>query len=336
MKKVIIDCRYLNLSGIGRFLENLLDNLDNNKFKYTLFGKKELVEKYNLDFIVDDSNPYSIKGIFFINKIINKFDIYLTPNFIIPFGIKIKTFIVLHDVVFLDIKSINKNYLEFLFKYYLIRRGIRKSIKVYTVSKFSKNRIEHYFPKYKDKINYQYQGVSNIFKNQEKGNKKDYILYIGNIKKHKGLMTLIKAYDHVFNYNLIIVGEEKNLINKDEEALALIKNKNIKFSGKIKDELLIEYIKSASFVIVPSLYEGFGLVPLEALYLDTKPIISNIDVFEEVYSQFDVIYFKANDYQDLASKINVSSIEVNVDKAMLDSKFSSVKFIKMIEDDMDE
>lgn len=335
MKKVIIDCRYLGLSGIGRFLENLLANLNKSKFDYTLLGKKELVNKYDLNFIEDNSNPYSIKGMFSINKDINKYDIYLTCNFIIPFGIKIKSYIVLHDVIFLDIKESNKNYFEYLFKYFMINRGIKKSAYVYTVSNFSKNRIINYFPKYKSKIKYEYQGISDEFKSQTNVNKKDYILYIGNIKKHKGIRTLIEAYDSIINYKLIIVGEEK-LMNKDHKSLSLIHNKNIKFTGKVSDELLIDYIKYASFVIVPSIYEGFGLVPLEALYLNTKPIISDIEVFKEVYSKLDVIYFKVNNHNDLASKINTSSRECNSCKDVLDKMFSSKRYMKMIEDDFDE
>jgi glycosyltransferase involved in cell wall biosynthesis len=336
MKSVIIDCRYLTLSGIGRFLENLLVNLDNKRYKYILLGKKELVEKYNLDYIIDNSNPYSLKGIFFCNRAINKYDIYFTPNFIIPFGIKIKSYITLHDLILLDVKQSNNNFLEYLFKYFLIKRGIKKCVNVYTVSNFSKSRITYYFKKYKNKIKYRYQGVGENFKKNNVSNKKNYILYVGNIKKHKGLKTLILAYDYIINYELIIVGEEKNLINKDKEIIELMKNKQIKFTGKINDELLIDYISNASFVIVPSIYEGFGLVPLESLYLNTKPIISDIEVFEEIYKEFDVIFFKTNDYIDLANKINYSNLEIKIDKKALDEKFSSKRYIQMIEDDFNE
>jgi glycosyltransferase involved in cell wall biosynthesis len=125
-------------------------------------------------------------------------------------------------------------------------------------------------------------------------------------------------------------------MNKDHKSLSLIHDKNIKFTGKVSDELLIDYIKYASFVIVPSIYEGFGLVPLEALYLNTKPIISDIEVFKEVYSKLDVIYFKVNNHNDLASKINTSSRECNSCKDVLDKMFSSKRYMKMIEDDFDE
>jgi glycosyltransferase involved in cell wall biosynthesis len=336
MKNIIIDCRYLSLSGIGRFLENLLVNLNVEKYKYTLLGKKELVEKYNLDYIVDNSNPYSLKGILFCNKLINKFDIYFTPNFIIPFGVKIKSYVTLHDLILLDVKESNNNYFEYLFKYYLIKRGVKRSVNIYTVSNFSKERIIKYFYKYKDKVKYRYQGISNDFKKHKETIKKDYVLYVGNIKTHKGLKTLILAYDYIINYELIIVGEEEKLINKDKDVLELIKNKKIKFTGHIDDNSLIEYIRNASFVVVPSLYEGFGLVPLESLYLNTKPIISDIEVFKEIYKEFDVIYFKKNDYIDLAYKINYSNSELKVDKLLLDSKFSSKEYMKMIEDDFNE
>ena len=55
-------------------------------------------------------------------------------------------------------------------------------------------------------------------------------------------------------------------------------------------------------MVQPSVYEGFGLPPLEALYLGTQPIISEIEVFREIYSDFPVKYF--TDEEDLAEKLN--------------------------------
>lgn len=62
-------------------------------------------------------------------------------------------------------------------------------------------------------------------------------------------------------------------------------------------------IARAELLIQPSAYEGFGLPPLEALCLGTKPVVSDIPVFREVYDGLDVTFFKAGDAADLKEKI---------------------------------
>lgn len=56
-------------------------------------------------------------------------------------------------------------------------------------------------------------------------------------------------------------------------------------------------------MVQPSLYEGFGIPPLEALALGTNVIVSDIEVFREVYTQMNIIFFKLNDKNDLSKKI---------------------------------
>ena len=65
---------------------------------------------------INDTSAFSIKGIKKINKEVNNCDIFFSPNFIIPFNVKIKTITMLHDVIFLDMPKINSSYFEYLFK----------------------------------------------------------------------------------------------------------------------------------------------------------------------------------------------------------------------------
>lgn len=62
-------------------------------------------------------------------------------------------------------------------------------------------------------------------------------------------------------------------------------------------------IAEARILIQPSLYEGFGIPPLEALALGTNAIVSDIEIFKEIYSDLPVTFFKVNDEEDLKSKV---------------------------------
>lgn len=333
MKKVVIDCRYLGLSGIGRFLESLLDYLDFNKFEYILWGKKELVEKYpNCKYIYDDLSPFSPKALFKSpTKEINKANILFSPNFIIPYGIKIRCDIMLHDIIFLDMPEINNGFKDNIIKKHLLKRGMKKAKNIYTVSNFSKERIIHFFKKTKDKLDVIYADASKSFKEYDKTfQKEDYVIYVGNIKENKGLKYLVEAFKDITNYKLVIVGNKDKFRSSDKDILN-VESPNITFTGYISDDELKDKIAKAKFLIQPSTYEGFGLPPLEAMYLGTKPIISDIEVFKEVYSDFDVIFFENKNSNDLATKIKEADYHLNFDRELANKKYSHQNNAKKIE-----
>ena len=74
-------------------------------------------------------------------------DYYYSPNFIIPYTVKCKAITTLHDIIFLDMPEVNSGFLDTTIKKFLLKRCMKKSINVFTVSNFSKERIIHYFKK---------------------------------------------------------------------------------------------------------------------------------------------------------------------------------------------
>ncbi len=337
MAKVVIDCRYLKMSGIGRFLENILDNLDFSKHTYTLIGKEEYLKKYQgVTYLIDDRSPFSKSSLFKSPvDLINQNDVYFVPNFIIPYGIKIKVIAVFHDILFFDHKEVNASYSDYLIKKVLINRCMKKAYKIFTISNFSLKRIAFYYPKYAYKLSYNYQGVAQIFKNQKPYyQKENYLVYVGNIKKHKGLKILLQAFleiRKISSLKLYIIGDYESFKNKDQEMVNLLNTEGIVFTNRIDDDKLIEIVKKAKFLIQPSFYEGFGIPPLEALYLHTRPIISNIEVFKEVYKDLPVVFFKVGDYLDLKEKILTSEVNFEFDELKTNKIFSYENFSSIIE-----
>ena len=134
---------------------------------------------------------------------------------------------------------------------------------------------------------------------------------MGNIKAHKGLKTLVPAFKKARALlhdkpRLLIVGSKENFRTSDTELDALLKdaeNDGILFTGFVPDSELKTLIERARLLVQPSLYEGFGIPPLQALYSGTRAVISDIPVFKEIYAKFPVTYFKAGDADDLAQKI---------------------------------
>lgn len=320
--KIAIDCRYIGKSGIGRVCEGLLDNLNFTENDYYLIGKTEMLSKYPAAKIIeDDTNPFSKGGLLKFNKkLINReCSALIIPNFIIPLGVKIKVYTIMHDLIFLDMKEITTNgTLDFMIKKYLLKRCMKKSVSISCVSEFTLKRCEFYFKKYAKKCYLNYVGLSKELleyaKTHKSGRKKsDTFVFVGNVKPNKGLKTLLDAFQKLDGYKLKIIGERDNFLtglSLDEKAY-----ENVEFTGRISDDELFDEISRAKYLIQPSLYEGFGAPPLEALYLGTQPIISDIEVFREVYADLPVIYF--SDKDDLAVKMQTPAKEINTGSLIL-------------------
>jgi glycosyltransferase involved in cell wall biosynthesis len=79
----------------------------------------------------------------------------------------------------------------------------------------------------------------------------------------------------------------------------------IEFSGQVSDVKLRDLLARAALLVQPSLYEGFGAPPLEAMFCGTRVLISDIPVFKEIYTDFPVIFFRVGDSDDLKNKLLV-------------------------------
>jgi len=313
--KIAVDVRMSGKSGIGAFIDSMLP---------TLKAGAEVVE------IKPDIKPFSLKEMFFFPKDelkkINECDAFFSPYCNVPGrlfsrGIKVPIFTTIHDVIFLDLPLAGK--LGTLLRKIIYQRAINKSRELFTVSEFSKGRILARL-KCKKPITVVYSGVP-LYNEAplEKVQKTDTIIFVGNIKAHKGIKTLIpaflKAREILVQQNgsqaqnaprllprLLIVGSKENFRTSDTELDAIMQDaeKNgIEFTGFLPDEKLKNLIAQARLLVQPSLYEGFGVPPLQALYSGTRAVISDIPVFKEIHGRLPVTFFKAGNADDLARKI---------------------------------
>lgn len=321
MKKirVAIDCRMIECSGIGVYLRNILKYmLSDISIDYLLLGKESDLSVYenysNCEIAIVNILPFSLKElVMFPVQKVNRCDCFYTPNYNVPLGIKIPIISTIHDVVFLDIPHLTSPIGRFM-RYVYLKQAIIRSQSLFTVSRFSKDRILHYFPNIRH-LKITYNGVADtIMPISEKASPQypfPYFLYVGNIKPHKGLKCLLEAYSHLKENGekrkLVIVGKSENFKTADQYIQRLLKagtlNNDVIFTGRIDDKKLVNIISFASLLIQPSIYEGFGIPPLESVYLGTPVLISDIPVFREIYKGFPVEFFLCNNVYDLYHKM---------------------------------
>lgn len=314
--KIAIDCRFIGKSGIGTYIENVVNELlKNHAENEYLFIKEKGVDIGDLgnnSVFETYIKPFSLKELFrFPVSDINKCDVYISPYINIPGGIRIPIYSTIHDVIFLDVPGLT-SYLGQMIRKWYIRRAIQKSKKIFTVSKFSKERIKYHFDTNKPII------IANNFisnslreytlKHEIRRVKDDYIIFVGNIKKHKGLKVLLEAYDKAitegFEKFLYIVGNADKFRTADNEIEKWVNNNpKIRFTGYVTNDKLYELISKADALVLPTFYEGYGIPPMEALYLGTDAIVSNIEVLKEVYSDLPVTYFNVGNAEDLKENL---------------------------------
>ena len=189
-----------------------------------------------------------------------------------------KIITVVHDLIPLIFKR-GKQY--YYFKYFF-PKVIENSEKIIAVSNFTKYELINYYKISEDKIHVIYNGISEIFKNFNLP-RQAFILYVGRFEKLKNIEALIKAFTifikkYKLNYFLVLIGNghiDESLINKE------IKNK-IKILKNVSDKELVNFYNTASLFIFPSLYEGFGFPPLEAMACGCPVIVSNVASLPEV------------------------------------------------------
>lgn len=326
--KLAIDCRLIGSSGIGTFIENIVyhitQNTDNH---FLLIGRKEKLAMYEnnsrCEIVECNHATFSWKELllFPVSKV-NQCDAFYTPNFNIPLGIKVPIFSMIHDIVFLDIKGLSSG-LGRCIRYLYIKRAISISRAIFTVSEFTKQRLKDYFHASKD-IYVVHGAVSQglvQFKEHHpyQTNKERYIVFLGNLKRHKGIELLIKAYKKIketgtIDYKLYIVGRF-NFRVKDQYVIELSTkhDSDIKFINDATNEEVYTLLSSADALISPSYYEGFGLTPLEAMFLGTPAIISDIPAHREIYRDTPAVFFKSGDIDDLINKLSSISHNHRVD-----------------------
>ncbi|MDR2078338.1 MAG: glycosyltransferase family 4 protein [Treponema sp.] len=333
--KIAVDCRYLDSSGLGAYLRGCLPYFLASAHSFLLIGQAEKIRPLaeghcNCRIIDCPVKPFSITELFFfpgsIRDAINRSDCYFTPFFNIPPFISVPIYITIHDVIFLDVPGLASPP-GLAVRRFFYKRAAGLSTKIFTVSRFSKSRIEFHLVKYLNKspqeplkpVVVTYSAPQSYLLRPPlcPHKKNNSIIFIGNIKKHKGLGCLLEAFNGLrreyppekgtFPYKLIIVGEQRNFRTRDSEVkqiLARAGGSAIEFSGFVDNEKLKELLGGALLLVQPSLYEGFGLPPLEAMILGTRTLISDISVFKEIYSEFPVSFFKAGDARDLRKKIS--------------------------------
>lgn len=331
MRKIGIDCRLINETGVGVYIQNLLcyfpkNNPDVEWYFFANNKGSELIEKIvknnKYKIVPANSRWHSFDEQTKFLLLINSFNLDLMhfPYFSYPILYSRPFVITIHDLIPLQFKTgmvttLNPfvyNIKHLAYKLTLTT-GVKRSKAILVPSNtIMKEIVRHFGSNYSSKIHVTYEGVNEKLINTKSDDslknkyKKPFLVRFGNFYPHKNIERLIAAYGQLCtDVDLILVGPRDFFATRMEELVSAVEKKdNIIFHFNASIAECVYFYKNALALVQPSISEGFGLPVIEAQYFNCPVIASKIPVFEELLGYNHSYLFVPTDINSIQSTLN--------------------------------
>ena len=306
--KVAIDARKLHDFGIGTYIRNLLRHLArlDTRTEYVLLCQEPDMDAAaqlgpNFRTVLEPSPNYSIREQLHVPWVLlrERPDVFHAPHYVLPPAVRCRSVVTIHDTIHLTFPQYLPHRLAYAYARASMWTAAHRSARILTVSEASKRDILHFFDVPPEKVVVVYNAIDERFSREPLAEDVErvrerfqlhqrFVLYVGNIKPHKNLERLIEAFHALRqrgldDLKLLIIGDEISSYPSLRRAVHRHKlHKHVRFLGYLPDDTLAIMYRLASVFVFPSLYEGFGLPPLEAMASGTPVVTSNLSSLPEV------------------------------------------------------
>ena len=306
--RIAIDARKLRDFGIGTYLRNILmelSRLDRDTEYVVLCRPDDMgsgdVLGQNFRMVPETAPTYSVAEQFKIPLSLAREGVRLVhePHYVLPPLIRCRSVVTIHDCIHLMFPQYLPNRLAYVYARGSMWSAARKANKILTVSDASKRDILRFFNVAPEKVVVIHNAIDERFMSPADPERMDlvrqryqldhpFVLYVGNIKPHKNIERLIDAFGRARtlgpdNLKLIIIGDEISKYPGLRQSVHKHKlDKHVRFLGFQPMETLAAFYRLARVFVFPSLYEGFGLPPLEAMACGAPVVTSNVSSLPEV------------------------------------------------------
>jgi glycosyltransferase involved in cell wall biosynthesis len=311
--KLILDARKIDDYGIGVYLTQLFSGLDrSNDFDcrfLCLKGTPPLdppeevpltVTARNYDFREHLEIPWKVRGMsdYF----------YFSPHYVFPLFLKNRLVVTIHDVIHFKFPQYFRSPLKVRMGKFFITQVKKRASLIFTVSQTSKQDLVEMFSFRPEQIHAVPSGIADRFFTAPQNPSPfpfPYIITVSNLKPHKNILLLLEAFAavaaHYPDIKLVLAGIpdgrslERWLAEKRLQERVVIK-------GYVSAQELVALIDGAEFFVYPSLYEGFGFPPLEAMARGRAVISSTGGSLKEVLAD-SAVFFSPTSSEELAESI---------------------------------
>jgi glycosyltransferase involved in cell wall biosynthesis len=328
--KVAIDIRRITEFGVGTYTRNIvraLARLDHAN-QFFLIGSPQKVAEIGplpanfkgVPVLAPDS---TLKGYFECRSVIKRLrcDLVHIPHlFWVPRNLPCPYVMTVHDVLEHMYGAHDRSGVRRSLHFHLTRHVLRAAGRILAVSQFTKNEIEKLFGIPSRHIEVVYNAIDERFLRGHASEAErqllaerylvtyPFLLYAGRISPHKNLVRIIEAFSALKaelekeskypDLKLIIIGDELSR-NPDLRRTVIrsgVQN-DVRFMGFVPIEMLRVFYDAAKIFVFPSLYEGFGLPPLEAMAHGTPVVTSNTSSLPEVVGNAAVLVNPENVFE---------------------------------------
>ena len=306
--RVAIDIRKLHDYGIGTYVRNLVRELArlDDTTEYVLLCRRDDLKQVaslgsNFTGLVQAASNYSVTEQLSVPTSIwsSGATLFHTPHYVLPLLTPCPSIVTIHDCIHLQFPQYLPNRIAHTYAWTNLWIATRRARRVLTVSEFSKKDIVRFFDIPEEKISVIPNAIDERFKIAPKEGEmahlrdryqlpKRFVMYAGNIKPHKNVERLIDAFALIHergldDIGLLVSGNEASKYSELRRAVHRYGlHKHVRFLGFQTEASLAMLYRLASVFVIPSLYEGFGLSPLEALASNTPVVASNTSSLPEV------------------------------------------------------
>jgi glycosyltransferase involved in cell wall biosynthesis len=316
--------------GVGTYTRNIvraLGRLD-AKSKYFLIGPPEKVAEIgplppNFHTIPLLANDATIKSYFDFRAILNRLGcdlVHIPYLFWLPRNLPCPYVMTVHDVLDHMYRARDQSGLRRSLHFFLTQRALKGAVRLFAVSNFTKSEVEKLFGIDPARIEVVYNAIDERFLRGHANEAErqvlaerylinhPFLLYAGRISPHKNVVRIIEAFsalkaelekEGLFpGLKLIIIGDELSKHPDLRRTVVRSRMQNdVRFMGFVPIEVLRIFYDAAKIFIFPSLYEGFGLPPLEAMAHGTPVVTSNTSSLPEVVGKAAVLVNPENVFE---------------------------------------
>ncbi len=311
--RVAIDIRRVHDFGVGTYTRNLIATLArlDTESSYLLLGRQpdwnELAPlPANFSLLEFQPNVDGLRHDARLYWLLRRHHVQLlhTPYLIAPWMMPCRHILTVHDTSdFFDLSSNGFSLGELLF-FYRTRSGLHRAWRVLSVSQATRRDLQTLFGLPPEKIEVVYNALDARLAESPAPEEIErtlgrysvqgpYLLYAGNVKPRKNIPRLIEAFalakeelrghGEYGGLNLIIIGDELSKHPQLRRAVVQSRTQHdVRFLGFVPPQSLSVFYARATAFVFPSLHEGFGLPPLEAMAMGAPVVASNVSALPEV------------------------------------------------------
>ncbi len=287
----------LGRSGIGRYIEQVVPRVfAGSELTGSLLGDVDLMRRQEFGgaestLISCTSSIYSAQEQIELWRATPAYtDLFWSPHYNIPLAIRTKVVVTIHDVLHVARPEFVGGAHRRLYAKAMLQAVKRKAAAILCDSQFTADELMRLVGIPASSIQVIALGVEErCFQVGTDGppQHRPYFLFVGNVKPHKNLQRLLQAFSGLTDelpHDLIIVGQKEGFLGGDtrvmEDAMKLAGR--VQFTGHIADDEVHRYVSHAEALVLPSMYEGFGLPALEAMAAGCPVIVSRVASLPEV------------------------------------------------------